>query len=507
MGSISGDVNSGPLCVADAADLASRPVASLKSGDESYVVAKEGSPEGPLFFYRANSALAASDSVIVPTSVGAGAGRWLSFAVYGGVAASIEPFTYEFFIDAGTAIAPFSQDGSAAAPFSTIQAGIEALIALGDPNTVGVLVVTPGQYAETLDLSGLVGDSDLSILGEGAVLTGNVLWTPSAEQRALGLRFYGITVVGNVAIDGAAVEDFLAIGRGLVFEGALVVSPIAFSLTACGRVLFLNSQIQVLGGVAEFVNCGDVFFRGSRAASSTRILFSVDPDVTEYTSNVQMFESSFFSAPGSIIFQGEVVVVADSGTTFESRVLVGNPPLVMGSIGAASFTSCSRFLQGLAITLAGTGDDDVAARVDLSRCSLAGTLNATVAGGVGRATLIARNADLTEATINLQSKVDADFRNATFNQQNLTGNAAATCRRSVFYTNQDISSDSNSVAIPVPPMPDNSYTVELTPVAAIATSPWAVTAKAADGFDVILADPNPGLLADIVLTPFDNAPP
>lgn len=80
MGAVSGDINSLAMACVDEADLASRPIASMKSGDRAYVESKAGTPEGALFFLDRNST-AVVDGVGVLATLG-GVGRWLSEAMF-----------------------------------------------------------------------------------------------------------------------------------------------------------------------------------------------------------------------------------------------------------------------------------------------------------------------------------------------------------------------------------------------------------------------------------------
>jgi hypothetical protein len=81
MGAVSGDINTGPMACVDDLDLASRPVASKKSGDLAWLASKAGTPEGQLFFLDRDSVLVV-DGVGVLTALG-GVGRWLSVKFYG----------------------------------------------------------------------------------------------------------------------------------------------------------------------------------------------------------------------------------------------------------------------------------------------------------------------------------------------------------------------------------------------------------------------------------------
>jgi hypothetical protein len=81
MGSVSGDINTAPMVCVDSADLASRPIASKKSGDLAWLEDKAGTPEGQLFFLDRDSVLVV-DGVGVLTALG-GVGRWLSVKLYG----------------------------------------------------------------------------------------------------------------------------------------------------------------------------------------------------------------------------------------------------------------------------------------------------------------------------------------------------------------------------------------------------------------------------------------
>lgn len=91
MGSVSGDVNSLSMRCVDETDLVSRPVASMKSGDEAWVESFDGDAIGPRFFWNATSAIAVpSPGVFRPTSVGSGVGRWLAESIYGGNTAPSE---------------------------------------------------------------------------------------------------------------------------------------------------------------------------------------------------------------------------------------------------------------------------------------------------------------------------------------------------------------------------------------------------------------------------------
>lgn len=81
MGAIGGDVNSPAVHCINATDLASRPIASMKSGDRAYVEDRVGKAEGPRFFLDRESTLTV-DNVGVLATFG-GVGRWLSEELYG----------------------------------------------------------------------------------------------------------------------------------------------------------------------------------------------------------------------------------------------------------------------------------------------------------------------------------------------------------------------------------------------------------------------------------------
>lgn len=80
MGAISGDVNSASIHAADAADLTSRPVAALKSGDRAFVVSGIDTAQGPLFYYLSTGAQTVDGVGVIATA--SGVGRWLSEALY-----------------------------------------------------------------------------------------------------------------------------------------------------------------------------------------------------------------------------------------------------------------------------------------------------------------------------------------------------------------------------------------------------------------------------------------
>lgn len=82
MGAVSGDINSLSMECVDASDLASRPIASMKSGDRAYVRSKVGTAESPRFFLDKTSVLPV-DGVGVLATLG-GVGRWLSETLYPG---------------------------------------------------------------------------------------------------------------------------------------------------------------------------------------------------------------------------------------------------------------------------------------------------------------------------------------------------------------------------------------------------------------------------------------
>jgi hypothetical protein len=88
MGAISGDVNSLAMHCVNATDLASRPIAGLKSGDQAYLADRVGTVEGPLFFLDKTSVTAVNGVGILATN--GSVGRWLSEALYGGNPISAE---------------------------------------------------------------------------------------------------------------------------------------------------------------------------------------------------------------------------------------------------------------------------------------------------------------------------------------------------------------------------------------------------------------------------------
>lgn len=73
MGAVSGDVNTPSFVAADAADLASRPIASLRNGDRAYVTSKASSAEGALFFLDRASVLPIDGVGVLAAQGGVGA--------------------------------------------------------------------------------------------------------------------------------------------------------------------------------------------------------------------------------------------------------------------------------------------------------------------------------------------------------------------------------------------------------------------------------------------------
>lgn len=83
MGAVSGDINSLGMKCETPADLSSRPVSAMKSGDRAYVVSEEGSSWGPKYFLDQTSTLAPNGTTVIATlsalsSLPISAGRWLS---------------------------------------------------------------------------------------------------------------------------------------------------------------------------------------------------------------------------------------------------------------------------------------------------------------------------------------------------------------------------------------------------------------------------------------------
>lgn len=87
MGAISGDINSLSMYCVDAADLSSRPIASMKSGDRAYVNSLRTASTGARFFLDRIST-DAPDGTTVIVALG-GVGRWLSEGAFGGLPADI----------------------------------------------------------------------------------------------------------------------------------------------------------------------------------------------------------------------------------------------------------------------------------------------------------------------------------------------------------------------------------------------------------------------------------
>lgn len=83
MGAVSGDINTLSTFCVDPADLSSRPVASMKSGDRAYVRSLEAAATGARFFLDQNS-VEVVNNVTVINALG-GVGRWLSEVAFPGV--------------------------------------------------------------------------------------------------------------------------------------------------------------------------------------------------------------------------------------------------------------------------------------------------------------------------------------------------------------------------------------------------------------------------------------
>lgn len=90
MGAISGDINSLSMYCVDAADLASRPIASMKSGDRAFVNSLREATTGARFFLDRSSTAAPNGATVI-AALG-GVGRWLSEGALGGLPSTLSVY-------------------------------------------------------------------------------------------------------------------------------------------------------------------------------------------------------------------------------------------------------------------------------------------------------------------------------------------------------------------------------------------------------------------------------
>jgi hypothetical protein len=249
MGAVSGDVNTASFVAADAADLASRPIASLRNGDRAYVTSKASSAEGALFFLDRASVLPV-DGVGVLAASG-GVGRWLSEAFYGSMRVPI--FAANVAALTATAVASFESGELAwVDTFRSYFRYDRTSVAAPDGKTVVNALGGAGRWLRLLDVRDLTWARqplwEIDEVNGDDENTGEP-GSPLATNAEFLRRVNVLEVSMTVTVLGAAIaEPFIAVleantpGLSFIYQGTRTVRVSGTILAHTDPVPATNSE-------------------------------------------------------------------------------------------------------------------------------------------------------------------------------------------------------------------------------------------------------------------------
>lgn len=267
------------------------------------------------------------------------------------------PLTRTFYVDKGTALPADDQTGSMAAPFSTVQAGVDALAELGEGG--GVLLIAPGEYTE------------------------NVLM-PAIE--VLFQNASGSTGIGG-AVDDVRIDEILAPTSAPILWNVNVGA-----ISCVGSVAMFNCSVDVLqadevyawaqNGQSGACLLGEVIVTGPAVLNGMLVdgdLASVELLATDSVFNGGVSVSQFVEA-NHCIFEGEIEAPTFGRSSFiatdctiNGEIVSGEDITIRGGSMLAGVTSSTLFVAENATI----GPLVTAARARIIDCT--GTLNIAVA--------------------------------------------------------------------------------------------------------------------------------
>jgi hypothetical protein len=201
-------------------------------------------------------------------------------------------------------------DGSVAAPFASVQAGIEHAAACGE------VWVLPGTYFERLDFGGrgvrVVATAGPAVTTLDAAGTGSVVTFASGESAAAGLE--GFTVRGGQGTTGVAPwgDPARTYGGGILVVGA---SP---SLIDC--VVTGNAVTGQGGGVFFFESAG-VFADGVVQGNASTADGDAGAGIAMVSSSVDVFDALVRDNTAASGAGGGVLALVSGGSLRYSRIL------------------------------------------------------------------------------------------------------------------------------------------------------------------------------------------
>lgn len=303
MGAVSGDVNTISMSVLNAADLGSRPVSNLRSGDRAFLADRTSQPEGPLFFLD-KSSTATVDGVGVLATL-EGVGRWLSEAYYGGSGSGsamqvvnnyVQPAlsanvtmtltssslsTNEiFFVPGGGYYSVVTNNGdgtyvakniggsATAAPGVTVTGGRNLYVSSSVDGVVPAIVAAPGFVQPAVGVNVVV---PFTTQPTWAVIS-EILYVPGGgyyEVEAIGINQLTLSntgATGNAAPLTAILQGTIAVPLAQAGQQIAATTPLSFPTIAALRVF---NDVAIPDNSAVWVESVRAFWRKKTEADLT----------------------------------------------------------------------------------------------------------------------------------------------------------------------------------------------------------------------------------------------